>query len=976
MMKVRVYELAKEIGMESKVLTAKLIDLGYNVKAFNSSLDEGEANEIRARLSGDGTGKAGGKPVKSAPVVKKKVVDEPAIETFTTRTEVDETVSEKGTTKTEVEDKRIQTKGKTTIIRRRRKTVQEEVAVEEVVEVAAAPEQPGDEVTLAQEQLEPEREAEAVETEPFPQAREEETELSEPEPEPEAEPGPEFEPELEVEEALLPEPEEVEEADATEGEETDYEDEEVFEGVSEKIKAPAKPAQSRAGLARIIKKSAIQLPVEEVRKRVAPKKHVKVKPRKVVGEEDKAKKYQPSTPADKFAGGGIDKGAGDNDGGDGAAGKGKKGKRFVKFHHEPAAKGKRGAKRKGFSTVDMEDVAMAGGRFSSALKVDRMSRGGKKSKYSSPDEASETKAIKKRIKIEETISIGDFAHRMGVKTSEVIAKLMGLGVMATVNQSLDVDTATLVATDFGYEVEQAITEEISIVNLEEEESGGEMVSRPPVVTVMGHVDHGKTSILDAIRNTDVAVGEAGGITQHIGAHFVHSVHGDVVFLDTPGHAAFTEMRSRGAKVTDIVVLVVAADDGVMDQTKEAINHAKAAGVPIVVAVNKIDKDGADPMRVKRELAEFDLSPEEWGGSTIYCETSAKKNIGIEELLEQILLQAEMLELKADKKRKGRGRVIEARIHKGRGPVATILVQQGTIRAGDCFVVGEHYGRVKSLLSDKGKKIKEGLPSWPVEVQGLSGVPMAGDEFIVVNDEKMARSVSAQRSMKSRESLLGRTSKVSLDNLFDKLQEGKVKELTVLLRADVQGTLQAFGKALEKLSTDEIKIKIVHEGTGAIIDSDILLAAASEAIIIGFNVRPSPKVQEFAVKQNVDVRYYDVIYNALDDIRNAMVGLLDPIFQERVIGSLEVRDTFGVPKIGTIAGCYVSDGKIERSAKVRLVRDGVVVYTGKITSLRRFKEDVKDVATGYECGVGLDNFNDIKEGDIIEVFVMDQIAAEL
>jgi translation initiation factor IF-2 len=605
-----------------------------------------------------------------------------------------------------------------------------------------------------------------------------------------------------------------------------------------------------------------------------------------------------------------------------------------------------------------------------------MSRGGKKSKHATPEEASATKAIKKRIKIQETISIGDFAHRMGVKVAEVIAKLMGLGVMATVNQSLDVDTATLVATEFGYEVEQALTEEISIVNLEVEESGGEMEPRPPVVTVMGHVDHGKTSILDAIRNTDVAVGEAGGITQHIGAHYVRSTQGDVVFLDTPGHAAFTEMRSRGAKVTDIVVLVVAADDGVMDQTKEAINHAKAADVPIVVAINKIDKEGADSMRVKRELAEFELTPEEWGGSTIYCETSAKKNIGIEELLEQILLQAEILELKADKKRKARGRVIEAKIHRGRGPVATILVQQGTLKAGDCFVVGEHYGRVKSLLNDKGKKIKEAGPSWPVEVQGLNGVPRAGDDFVVVNDEKMAKSVSAQRAMKNRESQLGQATKISLDNLFDKLQEGNVKELKVLLRSDVQGTLEAFGKALEKLGTDEIKVKIIHEGTGTIIDSDVLLAAASEAIIIGFNVRPSTKVQEFAAKESVDIRYYDVIYNALDDIRNAMTGLLEPVFQERVIGSLEVRSTFVVPKIGTIAGCYVTDGKIERNAKVRLVRDGVVVNTGKISSLRRFKDDVKEVAAGYECGVGLENYNDIKENDVLEVFVMDQIAAKL
>ncbi|MCD6389987.1 MAG: translation initiation factor IF-2, partial [Desulfobulbaceae bacterium] len=529
---------------------------------------------------------------------------------------------------------------------------------------------------------------------------------------------------------------------------------------------------------------------------------------------------------------------------------------------------------------------------------------------------------------------------------------------------------------FGYEVEQGVTEELIVMNLDEAEGGGEELPRPPVVTVMGHVDHGKTSILDAIRNTDVAAGEAGGITQHIGAHYVRSPKGDLVFLDTPGHAAFTEMRSRGAKVTDVVVLVVAADDGVMDQTREAINHARAAEVPILVAVNKIDKEDADPARVQRELAELDLVPEEWGGDVIFCETSAKKGIGIDGLVENILLQTEILELKADPNRKAKGTVIEAQLHKGRGAVATVLIQHGTLHLGESFVVGNFAGKVRSLTNDKGEKIKEATPSTPVEIQGLGGVPRAGDEFVVVSDDKMAKNVSASRQLKNREIELASTTKISLDNLFEKLQEGKIKELRVLLRADVQGTLEAFGKALEKLSTDEVKVKILHEGTGTIIESDILLASASDALIIGFNVRPPVKVQEMAKNEGVDLRFYDVIYHALDDIKKAMTGLLEPVFVEKVIGGAEVRETFHVPKVGTIAGCFVNDGSITRKAKVRLLRDGVVVFTGEIGSLRRFKDDVREVQSGYECGIGIENYNDIKIGDRIEAFIFEEIAAEL
>lgn len=610
----------------------------------------------------------------------------------------------------------------------------------------------------------------------------------------------------------------------------------------------------------------------------------------------------------------------------------------------------------------------------------RGGRRGKRGKVKAEKTASpstiEMKASKKKITVFDTISVGDLAGKMKVKASEVIAKLMGLGVMATMNQAVDVDTATLIAADFGYEIEQGITEEIGIQLFDAQEEGGETSTRPPVVTVMGHVDHGKTSILDAIRKTDVAEGEAGGITQHIGAYHVRSKAGDVTFVDTPGHAAFTEMRSRGAQITDLVILVVAADDGVMDQTREAINHAQAADVPILVAVNKIDKENADPDRVKRELAELELIPEDWGGQTIYCETSAKQNNGIDNLLENIQLMAEILELNADPTRKAKGRVVEARLDKGRGAVATVLVQEGTLSNGDNFVVGQYSGKVRAMLDDKGRKIKSAGPSEPVEVQGLSGVPLAGDEFIVVTDDKMAKNVSQARSMRQRESELAAGSKISLDKLFEKMSEGDVMELRVIIRADVQGTLEAFAKAAEELSTAEVKVRVLHEGSGTISESDILLASASDAIVIGFNVRPSAKIKDLAEKESVDIRSYDVIYHALDDIRKAMAGMLDPTFEEEVIGNAEVREVFNVPKVGRIAGCSVTDGVIRRNAGVRVLRDGVVVYTGKIGSLKRFQDDAKEVVSGYECGIGVENYNDIKIGDNLEAFVLQQVESTL
>jgi translation initiation factor IF-2 len=659
----------------------------------------------------------------------------------------------------------------------------------------------------------------------------------------------------------------------------------------------------------------------------------------------------------------------------GAAAPKKGGKRGGSAEEESRAKSGKGGASRGKSGGGRQPMAYSGAGddfYQGRRKKDRRA----KSKPQ-PMPAAETKAIKRRITVFETITVGELAKRMGVKAGEVIAKLMKLGVLATLNQSLDVDTAALVAADFGYEVGQGMTEELGVEALQQaEETGGERVPRFPVVTVMGHVDHGKTSILDAIRRTDVAAGEAGGITQHIGAYHVQAPSGDITFVDTPGHAAFTEMRARGAKVTDIVVLVVAADDGVMEQTKEAIAHAQAAEVPIVVAINKIDKDGADPMRVMRELGDFGLIPESWGGSTIFCETSAKKGVGIPELLESIQLQAEILELTADPNRKARGTVIEAQLHKGRGPVATVLVQEGTLRVGEWFIAGQYSGKVRSLMNERGELVTAAGPSIPVEVQGLSGVPQAGDEFMVLKDEKMAKSLSDARQLKTRESELASATKVSLDNLFAKMAEQTVKELKVVLRADVQGTLQAFGQAAENLSTEAVRVRVLHEGAGAITENDILLASASDALIIGFNVRPAAKVKELAEREGVDIRTYDVIYHALEDIEKAMAGMLDPELRERVIGSAEVRETFSVPKVGVIAGCVVSEGKIERNAHIRVLRDSVVIHTGKIASLRRFKDDVKDVAAGYECGIGIEKFNDIKVGDTMEAFHVDKIAATL
>jgi translation initiation factor IF-2 len=585
------------------------------------------------------------------------------------------------------------------------------------------------------------------------------------------------------------------------------------------------------------------------------------------------------------------------------------------------------------------------------------------------------KAIKRRVKVDDTILLADFAKRLGVKAGEIIKVLMGMGTMATVNQSIDFDTAMLVAGEFNYEVERAAFEEDNILKpvVDEPEA---LAHRAPVVTIMGHVDHGKTSLLDAIRKTRITETEAGGITQHIGAYHVATERGAIAFLDTPGHEAFTAMRARGAKVTDIVVLVVAADDGVMPQTVEAINHARAASVPIIVAVNKIDKPGADPDRVKRALIERGLTPEEWGGDTIFVNVSAKLVTGIDQLLEMILLQAEVMELRANPDKLARGHVVEAKIDSGRGPVATVLVSEGTLHNGDAVVCGVHSGKVRAMLDDRGQSVESAGPSVPVEIIGLSGVPMAGDEFVAVLDEKAARQISLHRMQKQRTRELAQTSRPSLESLFERMKQGELKDLNLILKADVHGSIEALSDALTKLSNEEVKVNVVHAATGAISESDVSLATVSQAIIIGFNVRPSPKVHALANEENVDMRFYNVIYDVINDIKAAMTGLMASRFEERVLGSAEVREVFQIPKIGAVAGCQVTDGRVERGRSLRLIRDGVVVYEGKNSSLRRFKDDVKEVQSGYECGIGIENFNDIKVGDRIEFYYLEEIKPEV
>jgi len=892
MAKVRVYELAKELNLESKKLVEKLQAGGLNIKNYMSTLDEETVLQAREVVSGG--------------------------------------VSQV------VEEKRI----KPTVIRRRKKIVKVEpkipVAEEEEKPKEKEIEPPEPEATV--EEAEPERDTAVEKPSEDKVVGEKELPAEERPPEP----APEVKPESKKEAVS---PEKVPKAEIP-----------PKKAAKPPVKAKVKPKKAKKKKmeqpARIIK-GPEEGPLSDILAKQVEKK--KVEPRAPVpkpptpfdrGEEPvvKAKEAKPS--------------------------KKKKGKKKLEAGEIESRKPFRRVKKAVYERSDLYDGRASMRKGKKAAR--KPQEGAKKQKRT---EITVPKAIKRRIRVPEFVTVAELAKAMGTKGVDLIKNLMGQGITANVNRPLDFETAAVVADDFGYELELDSFQEEQLI-AEAEDRPEDLMQRPPVVTIMGHVDHGKTSLLDYIRQSNIIGGESGGITQHIGAYYVEADRGDIVFLDTPGHEAFTAMRARGASITDLIILVVAADDGVMPQTKEAINHARAANIPILVAINKIDKAGANSEKVMRELADLDLAPEEWGGETIFGQVSAKTGDGIDELLSLILLQSEMLELKGNPSKTARGSVVEAKLDRSKGPVATVLIRNGTLKQSEFFICGEHYGRVRAMHNHKGKKLLSGGPSVPVEVYGISGVPMAGDEFIVVKDEKTAKQVIDNRRERSRKQTVTKRGLVSLEDLFERIKEGEVKELNIVLKTDVQGSLEALNESLVKQSTEEVKLNVLHSATGAISESDVMLASASGAIIIGFNVRANPRVSGIAEKEKVDIRYYNVIYDAINDIRLAMTGLLEPVFKEEIIGRADIKEIFRIPKVGAIAGCQVTDGHVERNVNARLLRDDVVVFDGKIGSLRRFKEDVREVQSGYECGIGLENFDDIKPGDVFEVYRMKQLEAEL
>jgi translation initiation factor IF-2 len=918
--KKRVYELARELNMTNKSLLERISSLDLGLNSHMSTLDEDTEHKIRQFIQG----------VMEPSLVEKRV--------------------------------------KPTVIRRRRKKVKAQPEPE--LSEAEAPEADADTAAVAQE-AETEETAPAAEAEDAPVTATESEEAVEPATEATAEPETEAETEAEAEaeteaEPELPPAETVETSQEAEAPETAAEDDTPAAGPAappEEVSAADAPEAKEAA------PSPKPAPKPKKKEHTAkiiklPEKPVAPTPREPAPPERVATTggLRQVPPAPPIAPPGDERGK--------RKGK-KKGVRGDNLDQDQRFGKKKSAFKKK-SVVEGADLY-------SNRQRGRKGRKGAKGKAAASGQKTQittAKAIKRRIKIDETIVLAELAKRMGIKAAEMIAKLMGMGVMATVNQTIDFETATLVAAEFGYEIEKASFEEEEILQVTQEGDPEKLAPRPPVVTIMGHVDHGKTSLLDVIRKSSVTSGEAGGITQHIGAYLVSTDKGDIAFLDTPGHEAFSAMRNRGAQVTDIVILVVAADDGVMPQTVEAINHSKAANVPIIVAVNKMDKPEADPDRVTRQLSEIGIVPEDWGGDTIFVKVSAKAQTGLDDLLEMILLQAEILELKADPDKLAVGHVVEAKLDSGRGPVATVLVKEGRLKTGDPVVCGVHHGKVRAMLDDRGRNVEQAGPSMPVEIIGLSGVPMAGDEMVAVKDERDAKQVSQHRTQKQRSKDLAKTSRLSLDKLFEKMQEGELQDLNLIIKTDVDGSMEAIRDSVLKLSNEEVNINIVHAATGTITESDISLAAVSDAIIIGFNVRANAKVQEMASEEHVDIRYHNIIYNVIQEIKDAILGLMKSTFEERLIGRADVRETFHVPKVGTIAGCYVTDGKIERGRQTRLLRDGIVIYDGKSISLRRYKDDMKEVQSGYECGIGLENYNDIKVGDVIENYYMEEIRPEM
>ncbi|MFH2064801.1 MAG: translation initiation factor IF-2 [Pseudomonadota bacterium] len=926
MAKIRFYELARDLNMTNKILLSKIKDLDVDVKSHMSSLDDRDVSLIRSHVLGT------------------KELNK-------------------------IEESRV----KPTVIRRRRKAVSE---TEEFAELDAFPEDTLETPETDETQLEPEEKTADSQKETIPVAASEV--------EPSAETQDESSPlsaETESMEAVVPSEEVVtpEEPVAMETsvisqdtileEKPEIKDALSIDEISEKAEDAVEIGKDKAAEEKSIKTKKSN----KKSKKQAAAKIIKlpVPPPEAIDEitiipENRMQREMPSG-RDDSPDIIIDPTLEEKP----APGKEIKKSKKKQKHVDPEQDTKFFKKKISFRRKEVvEGNALYGG----VRARGRKGKKGAKTKQTIGEKTQITtpKAIKRRIKIDDTIILSDLAKRMGIKANEMIQKLMMLGVMATVNQTIDFDTAELVAAEFEYEIERASFEEETFLKIDRDEDPDKQIGRPPVVTIMGHVDHGKTSLLDVIRKSSVTDNEAGGITQHIGAYNVQTDKGRIVFLDTPGHEAFTAMRSRGAMVTDLVVLVVAADDGVMPQTIEAINHSKAADVPIIVAINKIDKPDADPDRVKRELSEQGIVAEDWGGNTIFVNVSAKQKIGIDDLLDMILLQAEVLELKANPNKLAWGHVIEAKLDSGRGPVATVLILEGTLRAGDPVVCGIHYGKVRAMLNDSGEFIDEAGPSIPVEILGLNGVPVAGDEMVSIDDEKNAKQVSAHRAQKQRSKELAKSSRLSLEGLFERLEEGTLKELNLIIKADVHGSIEALKDSLTKLSGDEVKINVVHAATGTVTESDVSLAAVSNAIILGFNVRPGGKVQEYAAEENVDIKFYDIIYNAIKDIKDAMVGMMDSTFEEKILGRAEVREVFVIPKKGMIAGSYVTNGKMVRGQHARLLRDGVVIYDGKIASLRRFKDDAKEVMAGYECGIGIENFNDIKLNDEIECYYLEEI----
>jgi translation initiation factor IF-2 len=924
MANLRVYELARELNLENKELLEKIAGMGMDVKSHMASLDEDAIAQIKRGLFGS-------KDPKQV-----------------------------------VEDKRIQPN----VIRRRKK----------LVPVSEEPETPATlEVTASDKQDSAISEFEAPLSEPLPEPLIDDIPPAAAEPEAtgiESEPSTEETPEVlspdtikatgVMVDAVETPAEEMVGKPATETPEPVEIPQEETPGSEKPVETLVPKRKLKKGTpAKIISLPKAPVAPEKPARPIAPPIEAQAPPKKFVKNGKpvpsviQPKTPPPPAPAPKEEVGGK-----------------KKGKRKKEESPEEVDSLKKPRIIKG--GIRRKEVVEGSALYDKS--AGRPKKGRKKLKSAPVASGQKTqittpKAIKRRFKIDDTIVLADLGKRMGIKANELIAKLMGMGMMVTVNQTIDFETACLVATEFGFELERATFEEETMIKTEVDDPS-QMRTRPPVVTIMGHVDHGKTSLLDVIRRTKVADFEAGGITQHIGAYHVRHETGEIVFLDTPGHEAFTAMRARGAQVTDIVVLVVAADDGVMPQTIEAIDHAKAAKVPIIVAVNKIDKLGADPERIRRELSDKGLTPEDWGGDTIFVEVSAKQKIGIDSLLEMILLQTEVLELKANPNKPATGHIIESRLDTGRGAVATVLVKDGTLRVGDAVVCGMYYGKIRSMFDDRGNPIKEAPPAIPVEIVGLSGVPMAGDELAVLTTEKDAKQVSEHRLQKQRAKELARTSRLSLEKLYEKLMEGEVKDLNLIIKADVQGSIEALKDSLTKLSISEVKISVIHAAVGTIRESDISLAAVSNAIILGFNVRPTAKVALLAEEENVDIRYYDIIYNAIKEIKDAMVGMMDAKFEEKILGAAEVRETFHVPGIGTIAGSYVTSGKIKRGAQMRLIRDGIVTFNGKIATLRRFKDDVKEVVQNYECGINIENYNDIKVGDVIECYYMEEVKAAI